>query len=156
MLSPTFKNSPNSTSNFMVNEDESIPSPAQQLRKVQSATRNSPADSHRSAFSNRTQTGLIENDDIEDTDVLINGVPVENGDSALGADAALGADVAALGADDPQRRADPQERFLPWMSALGCSLHTFEAIVSNGVDASAMPTHYDHKQKIIHTHTIHT
>lgn len=115
MLSPTFKNSPNSTSNFMVNEDESIPSPAQQLRKVQSATRNSPADSHRSAFSNRTQTGLIENDDIEDTDVLINGVPVENGDSALGADAALGADVAALGADDPQRRADPQERFLARM-----------------------------------------
>ena len=140
MLSPTFKNSPNSTSNFMVNEDESIPSPAQQLRKVQSATRNSPADSHRSAFSNRTQTGLIENDDIEDTDVLINGVPVENGDSALGADAALGADVAALGADDPQRRADPQERFLAQMSALGCSLQTLEAIVSNGVDASAMAT----------------
>ena len=140
MLSPTFKNSPNSTSNFMVNEDESIPSPAKQLRKVQSATRNSPADSHRSAFSNRTQTGLIENDDIEDTDVLINGVPVENGDSALGADAALGADVAALGADDPQRRPDPQERFLEQMSAIGCSLHTLEAIVSNGVDASAMAT----------------
>ena len=140
MLSPTFKNSPNSTSNFMVNEDESIPSPAKQLRKVQSATRNSPADSHRSAFSNRTQTGLIENDDIEDTDVLINGVPVENGDSALGADAALGADVAALGADDPQRRADPQERFLARMSALGCSLQTLEAIVTNGVDASAMAT----------------
>ena len=99
MLSPTFRNSPTSTSNFMVNEDESIPSPAQQLRKAQSATRNSPADSHRSAFSNRTQTGLIENDDIKDTDVFINGVPVENGDSALGADAALGADVAALGAD---------------------------------------------------------
>ena len=140
MLSPTFKTSPTSTSNFMVNEDESIPSPAQQLLKVQSATRNSPADSHRSAFSNRTQTGLIENDDIEDTDVFIKGVPVENGDSALGADAALGADVAALGADDPQRRADPQERFLARMSALGCSLHTLEAIVSNGVDASAMAT----------------
>ena len=72
--------------------------------------------------------------------MFINGITIENGNPALGADAALGVDDAALGTDDPQRRADPQKRFLAQTSALGCSLKTLEAIVSNCIDVASMAT----------------
>ena len=69
----------------LVSPDRPILSPTKQLRKIQSMTRGSPSDSRKSGSSNRTQSSPTEND-IEDTEVFINGVPIMNGDSALGAD----------------------------------------------------------------------
>ena len=133
MSSPTPIYSPHSTSNSMVNEDKPILSPTKQLRKIQSMTRGSPSDSSKSGASNRTQSSSTEND-IEDTEVFINGVPIMNGDSALGED-----DMTDE-TDEPEPRIDPQEKFLAQMSAFGCSLQTLEAIVRNRVDAAAMTT----------------
>ena len=120
-------------STSMVNEDAND-SPASQLRKLQATQSTSPSVSHRSTNqSTSPKQTILEGADQHD-EVYINGIPIENDNSALGAD------DAALGADDPQRRADPQERFLALMSALGCSQPTLEAIVSNGVDAASMAT----------------
>ena len=125
--------SPQSMSTSMVNEDAND-SPASQLRKLQATQSTSPSVSHRSTNQSTSPKQTILEEADQHDEVYINGIPIENDNSALGAD------DAALGADDPQRRADPQERFLALMSALGCSQPTLEAIVSNGVDAASMAT----------------
>ena len=144
MLSPTFRSSPSSNSNNMVTEDETILSPAQELRKIQSRMPHSPADSHRSDFSNRTQTGPQEND-IEDADVYVNGLRIDGRErSALGARALSRADPELnLRADqDEVERVleSPLEVLLNWLSAMGCTPATLEQVLKLEVDSETLVT----------------
>ena len=128
----------------MVTEDETILSPAQELRKIQSRMPHSPADSHRSDFSNRTQTGPQEND-IEDADVYVNGLRIDGRErSALGARALSRADPELnLRADqDEVERVleSPLEVLLNWLSAMGCTPATLEQVLKLEVDSETLVT----------------
>ena len=123
-------------SKTMVNEGPND-SPASQLRKLQATQSTSPSVSYRSTNQSTSPNRTILEEEADDHEVYINGKPIENDNSAFVSSPQL---LRADAPDDPQPRADPQERFLALMSALGCSQQTLEAIVRNGIDAASMAT----------------